>query len=250
MNMFVKLVLTANLIVLAILAFVYPNLMVGPGKLIPSHSKIETDCFACHAPLTGVSSDRCVICHKVAEIGRLTSTGQPTTKPLTSLPFHHKLITIDCVNCHSDHAGVKRYHKQGRFDHLLLQSEMRNQCQSCHKAPDDTLHNQATGACNQCHSYAGWLPATYDHNKYFELDGDHKVRCDTCHVRNDYKQYTCYGCHEHTPENMRGKHLEEGIRNLDDCVKCHKSASEDNVQGEGGNEGNNSKMRKGKEDND
>lgn len=50
MNRFLKIVLVANLIVLAILAFVYPHLMVGPGKLIPGHSKLEADCFACHAP--------------------------------------------------------------------------------------------------------------------------------------------------------------------------------------------------------
>jgi hypothetical protein len=250
MNKLVKLALSANLIVLATLVFVYPNFMLSPGKLISAHAKIEANCFACHAPFTGVSSDRCITCHKVAEIGRLTTTGQPLTKPVSSPPFHQKLITIDCVKCHSDHEGVKRYHKQGRFDHAMLQNDIRNQCQSCHKPPDDVLHRQAIGSCNQCHNFAGWLPATYDHNQYFELDGDHKVRCVTCHVRNEYKNYTCYGCHEHTAENMRGKHLEEGIRNFDDCVKCHKNANEDDVSGEGENQGSRGKMRKGKEDDD
>ena len=45
-----------NLIVLAVLAFVYPHLMVGPGKLIPGHKQLEADCFACHAPFTGAAS--------------------------------------------------------------------------------------------------------------------------------------------------------------------------------------------------
>ena len=52
MSRTLKWILAANLIVLAILAFVYPHLMVGPGKLIPGHAKLESDCFACHAGYT------------------------------------------------------------------------------------------------------------------------------------------------------------------------------------------------------
>ena len=55
MSRLLKFVLFANLAVLAVLAFVYPHLMVGPGKLIPGHSKLEANCFACHAAFT-----RCV----------------------------------------------------------------------------------------------------------------------------------------------------------------------------------------------
>jgi hypothetical protein len=54
MSRIVKILLAANLIVLAVLAFVYPHLMVGPGKLIPGHRQLDADCFACHAPLRGV----------------------------------------------------------------------------------------------------------------------------------------------------------------------------------------------------
>ena len=92
-----KLVIAGNLIVLAVLAFVFPQLMVGPGKLIPGHQKLDADCFACHASFTGASSPRCVTCHKPADVGRLTTAGQPVTKPLTSTPFHQKLISQDCV---------------------------------------------------------------------------------------------------------------------------------------------------------
>ena len=58
---------------LAVLVFIYPNLMVGPGKLIPGHKQLETDCFACHAPFKGADSELCISCHKPAEIGRLTT---------------------------------------------------------------------------------------------------------------------------------------------------------------------------------
>jgi hypothetical protein len=69
------------------------------------------------------------------------------------------------------------------------------------------------------------------------LDGDHNASCVTCHVRNDYSRYTCYGCHEHTPANIRRKHLEEGIRKFDNCVECHRSADEHDIKGRGGEGG-------------
>lgn len=233
MSRILKLVLAANLIVIAILAFVYPNLMVGPGKLIPGHKQLETDCFACHAPLRGASSDRCVSCHKTAEIGHLTTTGKPITKPLTSTPFHQKLINQDCVACHSDHAGVKRFRPQKNFNHALLQKATLEQCQSCHKSPADSLHRQISGNCSQCHNQNKWTPATFDHRKYFELDRDHNASCVTCHVANDYSRYTCYGCHEHTPDNIRREHIEEGIRDFDNCVECHRNADEHDIRGRG-----------------
>jgi hypothetical protein len=237
MNRIVKLVLAANLIVFAILAFVYPHLMVGPGKLIPGHNKLEADCFACHAPFIGADSQRCITCHKPTDIGRLTTVGQPVEKPLTATPFHQKLVKEDCVACHSDHAGVKRFRVQGRFNHTLLQKGTRAECQGCHLSPKDSLHQQITGNCSQCHSQEKWTPATFDHDKLFELDRDHNDRCVTCHARNDYSRYTCYGCHEHTPENIRRKHIKESIRNYDNCVECHRNADEHDIRGPYGNGG-------------
>lgn len=230
MSKMLKIILAVNLIVLAILTFAYPHLMVGPGKLIPGHSKLETDCFACHAPFFGTSTERCVACHKPEEIGKLTSLGQPLTKPLTSTPFHQKLLKQDCLACHSDHAGVKRFRSEGRFDHALLQTDARKQCQSCHKSPKDSLHQQITGNCSQCHRDDKWTPATFAHEKYFELDRDHNVKCVTCHTRNDYSRYTCYGCHEHSQEKIRREHIEEGIRNYENCVECHRNADEDDIR--------------------
>ena len=234
MKPLVKLVLAANLIILAVLVFAYPHLMLSPGKLIPGHREIETDCFACHAGFRGAASARCVVCHKPADIGRLTSTGAPIVKPLTGAmktPFHQKLISDDCMACHSDHAGVKRYPLHGRFNHAMLQKDARELCQSCHVAPKDALHQKIGGNCSQCHSQEKWTPATFDHEKSFVLDRDHNVKCATCHVRDDYSRYTCYGCHEHTPANIRREHIEEGIRDFDNCVECHRSADKHDIKG-------------------
>ena len=231
MNRTLKIILAVNLVILAVLTFVYPHLMAGPGKLIAGHKALDTDCFACHVSFKGASSEKCVSCHKPADIGRFTSTGAPLVKPLTSTPFHQELISQKCVTCHSDHAGVRRYHLKGNFDHALLKKETADQCQTCHKSPADSLHKQITGNCAQCHTQKKWTPATFEHDKYFALDGDHNAACVTCHVRNDYSRYTCYGCHEHTPANIRREHVEEGIRNFDNCVECHGGGNKHDIKG-------------------
>ena len=247
MSRIVKFILAINLLAMTALVFVYPHLTVAPGPLIPGHKALNTDCFACHAPLTGVSSGRCLTCHKPGDIGRLTTTGQPVAAPLAKTPFHQKLVSQDCVACHSDHAGVKRFRPQGRFNHTLLNAPTREQCQDCHTSPADALHRQISGNCAQCHSQEKWKPATFDHAKYFEFDRDHRTQCVTCHVRNDYSRYTCFGCHEHTPDNIRRKHVKEGIRAYDNCVECHRNADEHDIRGGyGKNEGERSGKREGK----
>jgi hypothetical protein len=230
MNRLVKWVLAVNLVILTVLVFAYPHLMVGPGKLIAGHQLLEADCFACHAGFQGASSARCTTCHKPEEIGRLDSKGKPLLKALTTTAFHQKLTKQDCIACHSDHAGVKRFKTQGRFNHALLQNDARQQCQGCHRSPSDALHKQISGNCSQCHSQDKWMPATFNHDKFFVLDRDHNDRCVTCHVRNDYSQYTCYGCHEHTPDKIRREHIEEGIRDFKNCVECHRSANEHDIR--------------------
>lgn len=58
----------------------------------------------------------------------------------------------------------------------------------------------------------------------FPLDhgGQGEVACETCHSAS-YTQYTCYGCHEHQPEEIRQEHSEENIdlEALQSCAECH-----------------------------
>lgn len=230
MSRTLKVVLAINLIVLALLAFAYPHLMVGPGKLTPGHSKLETDCFACHAPLAGASTERCTACHKPADIGKRSTLGQAIQHAPARAPFHQQLVKQDCLGCHSDHAGVKRLRTQGQFNHALLQPMARQQCQTCHQAPNNTLHKGISGNCSQCHAQEKWVPASFDHNKLFLLDRDHNVSCVSCHTGHDYSRYTCYGCHEHTPEKIRREHMEEGISDFKNCATCHRSANEHDIR--------------------
>jgi hypothetical protein len=272
------LVISANLLVLVALAFIYPHLMVAPGALASGHAELTTDCFACHTPLLGATADRCIACHAPPDIGLRTSKGAAIVNAkLLKASFHQQLSDPNCMACHSDHAGPKltqrsrkpfshamlrvaarercdachaaptngpsgelhktlsigcdKCHKTeawkpASFDHAALTQAELGRCETCHKAPVDTLHKQLTGNCAQCHKTQAWKPATFEHAKFFPLDKDHNATCATCHTGNNYKQYTCYGCHEHTPANMQAKHREEGVsEGLDNCVRCHRNAS-------------------------
>jgi LSD1 subclass zinc finger protein len=236
-------VIAANLVVLVALAFVMPHLMVSPGPLIPGHATLTIDCWACHAPLRGATTERCMVCHTVADIGLRTTKGLPIqaapsgrTTPL-KMSFHQELTEQDCMACHSDHAGPKLTQRDRRpFSHALLRVATRERCEACHTAPTDNLHRSIKGNCAQCHTTQAWVPATFEHDKLFVLDRDHNASCETCHKNPaDYRQYTCYGCHEHTLANVRQEHEKEGIRNFDNCVKCHRSADEE-PKGEGGSD--------------
>jgi len=226
------LIIGANLAAAAVLAFAYPHLMLAPGALRPAHAALATDCFACHAPLDGTSAGRCIACHAVKDIGLRDTKGVALAKPDLKAAFHRELIAQDCAACHSDHQGLKLTQgKRKAFSHALLQPAARERCESCHEKPADTLHRQISGNCAQCHTPAKWKPANFDHARYFVLDRDHDhdatcATCVTCHANNDYKRYTCYGCHEHTQSKVRAKHVKEGIREFENCVECHRSANE------------------------
>ena len=122
-------VISANLLVLVALAFVYPHLMVGPGALVDGHAELSTDCFACHSPLRGATADRCIVCHALRKIGLRTTKGAAIAhaKPV-KVSFHQELSDPDCMACHSDHAGPKlTQHSRKAFSHAMLRPQTRDQ---------------------------------------------------------------------------------------------------------------------------
>jgi len=229
-NKTVILIVLANLTALVLLAIFTPHLMIVPGKLIDAHAELATDCFACHTPFFGSTPAKCTQCHKVAEIGIMTTKGLSIAKEKKNVAFHQKLIEEDCVSCHSDHKGVQAFRPIGQFSHQLLEPALEKQCDGCHGNPGDTLHQKITGNCGQCHIQERWLPATFDHDQYFRFDKHHTTNCKTCHVDDDYGAYTCYGCHEHSRSKIREEHVEEGIYDYENCVDCHRSGDEDEAK--------------------
>ena len=210
--------------------FARPQMMVAPGPLIPAHAEVSGNCFACHTPFQGASPDRCVACHQVADIGIWTTKGALIAKRQRGIAFHQALSQTNCMACHTDHGGPQLAGaSKTTFAHEMLRPDVRGQCAACHRAPPIAIHAQAGNNCAQCHAQTAWKPASFDHARFFALTGPHKTACATCHVGGNFKRYTCYGCHEHQPDQIRAEHAEEGIRNIENCARCHQSAS-----GEGG----------------
>jgi hypothetical protein len=219
-----------NLLALVGLAFLYPQLMISPGALTPAHAHLATTCFDCHSPLRGADGARCVQCHSVRDIGLRTTLGSPIKRATVKSSFHQALITQDCLACHGEHQMAQRGHKP--FSHSLLRAEIRGGCQDCHRAPDNDLHRQIATGCGQCHGDRAWKPANFEHDKLFRLDSDHRVSCATCHIKGNYQRYTCYGCHEHSKTKVLAQHREEGISDIDNCVRCHRDARADASESE------------------
>jgi len=224
------LIVSVNLAAILLLAIVFPHLMITPGSPIQAHESFATDCFACHTPFIGSQPDKCMACHKVEEIGIVTTQGVPIAKEKKNVAFHQQLLEEDCVACHSDHKGVMSFRPISRFSHDLLASDIKEQCDGCHTKPGDALHTKIKGNCAQCHDLSGWTPATFDHDEFFRFDRHHDTQCETCHRDNDYGNYTCYGCHEHSRSKIREEHQEEGIYDYENCVECHRSGDEDEAK--------------------
>ncbi len=142
------------------------------------------DCFACHAKDDSHQGDlgqKCGQCH--------TPTGWlPATMDhnLTSFPLVGKHVGVDCATCHVNH----------------IFKGTPQACYACH-AKDDAHKGQLGQDCGLCHTPAGWIPSTFDHNKsIFPLTGAHlRVPCTSCHVKGAggivFKgtPTTCAGCH-------------------------------------------------------
>jgi hypothetical protein len=120
---------------------------------------------------------------------------------------------IECQDCHTDASG------QPRFKDTPVA------CAGCHAEPQ--IHAGAFGLqCEYCHTAAGWSPANLRQHT-FPLDhgveeGSAPADCQTCHPA-DYVTYTCYGCHEHQPQEIEASHDQAGIsrQELPVCAACH-----------------------------
>ncbi len=229
--------IAASLLGVATLVWFWPAKMLAPGPLIPAHSTVaglSNNCFACHAPFQGATADRCTTCHAVSDIGLRTTAGKPVIRTKSLPPFHQALFSNNCMACHTDHPKptLVPVHSHA-FAHAMLAPGAGSDCASCHVPPKDTLHPDPKAGCSSCHNQVDWSAATMDHTRFFDLSRPHDASCKTCHANGDFKVFTCFGCHEHQQADMISEHLEEGIRNIDNCVACHRGADDGEGEGEG-----------------
>jgi hypothetical protein len=192
-------------------------------KLTGKHRSI--DCKSCHINnLYQGTPKTCVSCHAEPAVhkgrfGTTCSECHSTTTWSAAVPkgFDHdraafkltgKHRSVDCKSCH-----VKTWKGTPAT------------CVSCHAEP--TVHKGRFGTtCSECHSTTTWKGATFKHTFPIRHGAKRQAStCATCHANTlNYKEYTCYGCHAHTPEKMARKHRR--VANLSNCVRCHATGRE------------------------
>ncbi len=168
-------------------------------------------CDACHADMDAAFMNRhladfgpdCLACHDGS--GAMSD-------------FDHSIVfvldgahaSLECNACHIDH----------QFKGIG------SDCVSCHAEPE--VHRGQFGAdCAACHTTQAWTPAQLlEHTFPLNHGSRTEVECKVCHPSN-YVAYTCYGCHEHDPAQVQREHLEEGIRDFENCVECHPTGREE-----------------------
>lgn len=165
------------------------------------HTDREPDFMASHIEFFG---EDCLSCHD--GIDSMSDFDHSTVFPLEGAHW-----VIECDACHQSPVST------GTPD----------DCVDCHQEPE--IHVGMFGVdCERCHTTTAWLPAQLSQHTFPIDHGEQgKLDCQVCHV-DSYAEYTCYGCHEHKPDEIREEHLEEGIKvnEIANCIECHPTGQE------------------------
>lgn len=199
-------------------------------KHTEDYDKQPLNCESCHSQERFASETLdCLTCHAEGDHEGLAE--------------HLELYGPDCLACHDGEDRMAIFdHNQvyplagGHTDLACVDCHVEHNyrtgplaCVDCHADPE--VHLGTFGLeCDRCHTDAGWKPAALTRH-LFPLDhgGEGEVACETCHEES-YVQITCYGCHDHEPEDMRLVHGAEGIEQYENCAECHPTG----VPGEAG----------------
>ena len=196
------------------------------NRHLTNYSGDSLSCLDCHTSDDGIKVDFdiefCITCHQL--------------ETPVYMQDHLAEFGIECVTCHD---GVDRMANFNHDDFFVLDgSHVEISCEDCHQ---DKVFHDTPSACSECHiepdihaGYFGlhceschgtiaWAPAKMQSHT-FPLDHGEEglIDCETCHATR-YTEYTCYGCHEHQPEDILNEHREEGISQTElvDCMACH-----------------------------
>ncbi|MFM8448689.1 MAG: hypothetical protein ACKOAY_01165 [Haliscomenobacter sp.] len=160
----------------------------------------NTDCVHCHQQefqqtrqpnhvQLGLDTE-CGACHSIHGSGWRPASFTAEHNKFYVLDGAHAAISNDCAACHVNN----------NYSHTP------NTCFGCHE-PDYTrtlspnhAKSQFSTDCATCHTTGAWIPAAFDHDKFYPLKGAHKKiekECAECHIGGNYDNTpnTCVGCH-------------------------------------------------------
>ncbi|TWU39430.1 multiheme c-type cytochrome [Novipirellula artificiosorum] len=217
---------------------------VNPDSLSAAHANLTGNCQACHTPVVGVDTAKCILCHANDES---ILQRQPTS-------FHASIGT--CKECHREHQGLAA--KLSKMDHSLLatigmnslaKADFGTQRQSTSTMIRDKLrigmppHNritleEATLDCASCHSNDD------QHQSLFGTD------CAQCHATDrwtipEYKHPSpsstnCNQCHQAPPSHymMHFKMISATVAGkpharVEQCNQCHQTTSWNDIKNVG-----------------
>jgi len=208
-------------------------------------------------PLTGEHNNvNCGDCHisGYAETPTLCSDCHLNNYNSSSNPNHSNLgLSTACDECHTTNANWEPASFAIHDNYFVIQGAhliINNDCASCHNGDYNNTPNSCYGChqseynstlnpphqssgfgtgCEDCHTQAAWKPAQFDHDgQYFPIySGEHREEwnsCTDCHTdNNNFAQFTCLICHEHSKTKMDDKHKEENgyLYDSNACLDCH-----------------------------
>lgn len=189
-------------------------------------------CVACHGeddPHKGQLSKKCADCH-TEEKAWSPSTYTVAKHAATRLPLTDAHKAVPCEVCHVRDLppAPKLVKKAQRFKWTPHSGKL--DCAVCHDDPHKGQFQRQT--CASCHSYKGFIPATFDaesrHKRLsFPLVGPHDIGCAKCHVTGfkhgkavTYKgtPLDCAGCHQ-------DPHAGQFADRRGGCLGCHGEAA-------------------------
>jgi len=215
--------------------------LLAPGEFSTFHKFISgiNNCSRCHILGKGISSQKCLDCHREIHKRRELKKG------------FHGVVRGNCVDCHKEHSGpvivFNRQtfaHRQAAFQlegahktvpckkcHLQTEKKtgkkrftylgLATRCEGCHENP----HEKRLSACERCHTPLKWQIPHFSHNGQtgYKLVGLHnQVPCRKCHPELGKKQRSklrfsldisrqCLSCHRDQHRGQLSSH----------CLSCH-----------------------------
>jgi len=113
--------------------FLFPYYTINPGVVIEDHSMLKNDCLSCHSLGEGAQTNKCIKCHRSAEIGLKLVNGinRENINNKTTL-LHQSIKNIQCFDCHTEHNGLSKENATLKFRHKFLAIELQIECIKCH----------------------------------------------------------------------------------------------------------------------
>jgi Cytochrome c3 len=208
--------------------------------LTGGHALIANDCAACHNGDYNNTPNTCAGCHG-------TDFNQASNPNHVALGFSN-----DCASCHTTQPGWAPATFANHNDYYALNgahAAIANDCVACHNGDYNNTPNTCVGChltdynattnpdheaaqfptdCQSCHTETAWLPASFDHDVFYVLNGAHAAianDCAACH-NGDYNNTpnTCVGCHL-TDYNSTTNPDHEAAQFPTDCQDCHTESS-------------------------